>query len=135
MVYPVGSAVKNTSPNRTFAKLKSNSLFLSGYAKILKTSGISQNIGLKMRRKRLPKVQYTLREISCGIQFLGFADERSNILMQPFLPIMSMSILKSMDSLLKQVSARPIMALKYCGLWSATKPSLYPRNRKCRLNS
>src|SRR3989338_10745048 len=31
----------------------------------------------QMMRKRLPKVQYTLREISCGVQFLGFGDERS----------------------------------------------------------
>ena len=27
----------------------------------------------QMIRKRLPKVQYTLREISCGVQFLGFS--------------------------------------------------------------
>jgi len=27
-------------------------------------------------RKKLPKWQYTFREISCGIQFLGFSDER-----------------------------------------------------------
>ena len=32
-----------------------------------------------MMRNRLPKVQYTFREVSCGVQFLGFVDERSLI--------------------------------------------------------
>jgi len=32
---------------------------------------------LQMTLKKLPKIQYTFREVSCGIQFLGFADERS----------------------------------------------------------
>ena len=30
----------------------------------------------QMMDKRLPKVQYTFREISCGVQFLGFSEER-----------------------------------------------------------
>jgi len=34
---------------------------------------------------RLPKKQYTFREVSCGIQFLGFADEISITLDKPIM--------------------------------------------------
>jgi len=30
-----------------------------------------------MKRKELPKVQYTARDVTSGMMFLGFADERS----------------------------------------------------------
>ena len=32
---------------------------------------------IQMKRYKLPQYQYTLREVSCGIQFLGFGNELS----------------------------------------------------------
>jgi hypothetical protein len=32
---------------------------------------------LEMKEKKLPKVQYTARDVTSGLIFLGFADEKS----------------------------------------------------------
>lgn len=78
----------------------------------------------QMRRKRLPKVQYTLREVSCGVQFLGFADERSLTHAEIFANYVN-EHLKKYGLLFKTGIRQTDNGSEYCGSWSATKPSAY----------
>lgn len=78
----------------------------------------------KMKRKHLPQVQYTLREISCGIQFLGFADERSLTHSWLFAEYVNEHLNKY--SLISEGGIRQTdNGAEYCGSWSAKKPSAY----------
>ena len=79
-----------------------------------------------MMRKRLPKVQYTLREISCGVQFLGFADERSIIHSELFAEHVNEHLAKY-GLIIKAGVRQTDNGSEYCGSWSATKPSAYTK--------
>ncbi len=77
-----------------------------------------------MMRNRLPKVQYTLREISCGVQFLGFADERSLTHSWLFADYVN-EHLKKYDLIAKEGIRQTDNGVEYCGSWSAKDPSAY----------
>jgi transposase len=79
-----------------------------------------------MIHKRLPKVQYTLREVSCGVQFLGFADERSLTHSWLFADYVN-EHLKKYDLLAKEGIRQTDNGVEYCGSWSAKEPSAYTR--------
>jgi transposase len=78
----------------------------------------------QMMRKRLPKVQYTFREISCGVQFLGFADERSLTHATLFAEYVN-EHLKKYDLIVEEGIRQTDNGVEYCGSWSAKEPSGY----------
>jgi hypothetical protein len=79
---------------------------------------------IQMMRKKLPKVQYTLREISCGIQFLGFADQRSMLHSELFAEYVNEHLARY--GLIIQGGVRQTdNGSEYCGSWSAKNPSAY----------
>jgi len=77
-----------------------------------------------MMRKRLPKVQYTLREISCGVQFLGFAAQRSLTHSWLFAEYVN-EHLKKYNLIAKQGIRQTDNGSEYVGSWSTKKPSAY----------
>ena len=78
----------------------------------------------QMRTKRLPKVQYTFREISCGVQFLGFADERSLINAVLFAEYIN-EHLKKHGLIVENGIRQTDNGSEYIGSWSAKNPSAY----------
>ena len=78
----------------------------------------------QMRMKRLPKVQYTFREISCGVQFLGFADERSLINATLFAGYIN-EHLKKYGLIVENGIRQTDNGSEYIGSWSAKNPSAY----------
>lgn len=77
-----------------------------------------------MTRLRLPKVQYTYREISCGIQFLGFADDRSLTHSTIFANYINYWLDKFKvlpDNSIRQTDN----GSEYCGSWQSKSPSGY----------
>lgn len=78
----------------------------------------------QMKRRRLPQVQYTFREVSCGVQFLGFADERSLTHAELFADYVN-EHLKKHNLLFKDALRQTDNGSEYCGSWSATRPSAY----------
>jgi transposase len=79
---------------------------------------------LQMMDKRLPKVQYTFREISCGIQFLGFADERSLTNAELFAGYVN-EHLKRYGLIVENGIRQTDNGSEYIGAWSAKEPSAY----------
>jgi len=80
----------------------------------------------QMKFKRLPKIQYTLREVSCGIQFLGFADDRSLTHAELFAEYVNEHLKK--HGLITEKGIRQTdNGSEYCGAWSAKGPSAYTR--------
>jgi len=82
----------------------------------------------QMKRLNLPKVQYTRREISCGILFTGFANERSLIHATLFAAYINHQMTKY-KALPKDDSARcqTDNGSEYCGSWNAKEPSAYTK--------
>lgn len=78
----------------------------------------------QMMRKKLPKVQYTFREVSCGIEFLGFADERSLIHSTLFADYIN-EHLKKYGLIVENGIRQTDNGVEYCGSWSAKKSSAY----------
>ena len=78
----------------------------------------------QMRTKKLPKVQYTFREISCGVQFLGFADERSLINATLFAGYIN-EHLKKYGLIIENGIRQTDNGSEYIGSWSAKNPSAY----------
>ena len=78
----------------------------------------------QMMRKRLPKMQYTFREVSCGVQFLGFADERSITHAKLFAEYVN-EHLKKHDLIVENGIRQTDNGGEYCGSWSAKNPSAY----------
>jgi transposase len=79
---------------------------------------------LQMMTKGLPKVQYTFREISCGVQFLGFADERSLTNAELFADYVN-EHLKRYGLIIKNGIRQTDNGSEYIGSWSAKEPSAY----------
>jgi len=81
----------------------------------------------QMKRLNLPTVQYTRREISCGILFLGFANERSLIHATLFAAYINHQMTKY--KALPEDSARcqTDNGSEFCGSWNAKEPSAYTR--------
>lgn len=79
---------------------------------------------LQMRLNRLPKVQYTFREISCGVQFLGFADEKSLTHAELFAGYIN-EHLKKHNLIVPNGIRQTDNGSEYIGAWSAKEPSAY----------
>ncbi|MCX6354968.1 MAG: leucine zipper domain-containing protein, partial [Candidatus Aureabacteria bacterium] len=78
----------------------------------------------QMRLYKLPKVQYTFREISCGVQFLGFADERSLTHAELFAGYIN-EHLKKYNLIVENGIRQTDNGSEYIGAWSAKEPSAY----------
>ena len=78
----------------------------------------------QMRRLRLPKTQYTFREVSCGVQFLGFADERSLTNSELFAEYIN-EHLEKYGLIVEQGIRQTDNGSEYIGSWSAKEPSAY----------
>lgn len=78
----------------------------------------------QMTRKRLPKVQYTFREVSCGIQFLGFSEERSLTHAKLFADYIN-EHLKKFNLLTPGDIRQTDNGSEYIGSWAAKDPSAY----------
>ena len=81
----------------------------------------------QMKRLRLPAVQYTLREVSCGMLFLGFSDELSLTHATLFAEYINHYL--SMYKALPDSGARRQTdnGVEYCGSWNAKEASAYTR--------
>lgn len=81
---------------------------------------------IPMMRKKLPKVQYTLREISCGVQFLGFSDARSLAHSELFADYVN-EHLKKYGLIVEKGIRQTDNGSEFCGSWSAKEPCAYTR--------
>ena len=81
----------------------------------------------QMKRLNLPKVQYTRREISCGILFTGYANERSLIHATLFAAYINCQMKKY--KALPEDSARlqTDNGSEFVGSWNAKEPSVYTK--------
>ncbi len=75
---------------------------------------------LQMKRLNLPKVQYTFREISCGILFTGFANQRSLTHSQLFAVYIN-HFLKKFNALPENIPSfrQTDNGSEYIGSWNA----------------
>ena len=81
---------------------------------------------IQMKTRKLPKVQYTHREVSCGIQFLAFADELSLTHATLFAKRINQHLEK--HGLLPEEAIRQTdNGSEYIGSWNAKKASAYTR--------
>lgn len=78
----------------------------------------------QMMNKRLPQVQYTHREVSCGVQFLGFANERSLIHAMLFTEYIN-EHLKKYSLIVENGIRQTDNGSEYIGAWNAKNPSAY----------
>lgn len=78
----------------------------------------------QMMSKRLPQWQYTFREVSCGIQFLGFSEERSLTNATLFAKYIN-EHLKKFKLLTPGNIRQTDNGAEYCGSWCAKNPSAY----------
>ncbi len=79
---------------------------------------------IQMKLRRLPKIQYTLREVGCGVQFLGFADERSLTHAALFADYVN-EHLKKFGLIIKKAKRQTDNGSEYRGAWTTKKPSAY----------
>ena len=80
----------------------------------------------QMKQLRLPAVQYTYREVSCGILFLGFSDELSLTHSTLFAYYIN-SQLSKYKALPEAAYRQTDNGVEYCGSWNAKNPSAYTR--------
>ncbi len=81
---------------------------------------------VNMKRKKLPRIQYTHREVSTGIMFMGFGDERS----LQHSTIFAIYINRHLEAygLLPEESIRQTdNGSEYIGSWNAKKESSYTK--------
>jgi len=78
----------------------------------------------QMMDNGLPKVQYTHREVSCGVQFLGFSNERSLINAMLFTEYIN-EHLKRYGLIVENGIRQTDNGSEYIGAWSAKNPSAY----------
>jgi len=81
---------------------------------------------LQAKMHHLPMIQYTYREVSCGILFLGFANERSLTHAQLF-AIYINHFLKKFKALPENALRQTDNGSEYIGSWNAKEPSAYTR--------
>ena len=74
----------------------------------------------------LPKVQYTYREVSCGILFLAFANVRSLTHAQLFAAYIN-HFLAKFNALPQESRRQTDNGSEYIGSWNAKEPSAYTR--------
>jgi len=78
----------------------------------------------QMMDNKLPKVQYTHREVSCGVQFLGFSNERSLINAMLFTEYIN-EHLKKYSLIVENGIRQTDNGSEYIGAWNAKEPSAY----------
>lgn len=78
----------------------------------------------QMKALDLPNVQYSFREVSCGILFLGFASQRSLTHAHLFAVYIN-HFLKKFNALPKNSRRQTDNGSEYIGAWNAKKPSAY----------
>ena len=81
----------------------------------------------QMKRLNLPTVQYTRREVSCGILFLGFANELSLIHATLFASYINHHLTKYKVSPDLSTYCQTDNGSEFCGSWNAKEPSAYTR--------
>jgi len=81
----------------------------------------------QMQSLNLPRVQYTFREISCGVQFLGFANERSLTHTTLFAKYINAHFKKWCNVLPESLDRQTDNGSEYCGSWNAREVSSYTR--------
>ena len=81
----------------------------------------------QMKRLNLPTVQYTRREISCGILFLGFANELSLIHATLFASYINNQMAKYKAMPEDSARCQTDNGSEFIGSWNAKKPSAYTR--------
>jgi transposase len=81
---------------------------------------------LQMKTLNLPKIQYTFREVSCGILFLGFSNQRSLIHSQLF-AIYINHFLAKYKALPNSSVRQTDNGSEYIGSWNAKEPSCYTK--------
>ena len=81
---------------------------------------------LQARLLNLPRFQYTFREVSCGILFLGFANNASLTHAELF-AIYINHFLKKFKALPKEPMRQTDNGSEYIGSWNAKEPSAYTR--------
>ena len=81
---------------------------------------------LQMKMLNLPKVQYSFREVSCGILCLGFANQRSLIHSELF-AIYINHFLKKYKALPDQSVRQTDNGSEYIGSWKAKESSIYTK--------
>ena len=79
---------------------------------------------IQMKTLNLPKVQYTFREISTGILFLGFANQRS-LTHSVLFAIYINHFLRKFNVLPKSSIRQTDNGSEYIGSWNAKEPSDY----------
>ncbi len=79
----------------------------------------------QMKRLNLPTVQYTRREVSCGILFLGFANERSLIHATLFAAFINYQLTKYKALPDLPTYCQTDNGGEFCGSWNAKEPSAY----------
>ena len=80
----------------------------------------------QMKKNNLPKIQYTFREISCGILALGFAQQKSLIHAQLF-AIYINHYLKKYNALPDRSIRQTDNGSEYIGSWNAKESSIYTK--------
>jgi hypothetical protein len=81
---------------------------------------------LQAKIHHLPKVQYTFREVSCGILFLGFAESISLTHAQLFATYIN-HFLAKFEALPEESRRQTDNGSEYIGSWNAKEPSAYTR--------
>ena len=81
----------------------------------------------QMKRLNLPVVQYTRREISCGILFTGFANERSLIHATLFAAYINYQMAKYKAMPDDSACCQTDNGGEFCGAWNAKEPSAYTK--------
>ena len=81
---------------------------------------------LQAKILNLPQVQYTFREVSCGILFLGFANNLSLTHAELFAVYIN-HFLKKFNALPQKPMRQTDNGSEYIGSWNAKEPSAYTR--------
>jgi transposase-like protein len=81
---------------------------------------------LQAKLLNLPKVQYTFREVSCGVLFLGFANNQSLTHANLF-AIYINHFLKKFNALPENAMRQTDNGSEYIGAWNAKNSSAYTR--------
>jgi transposase len=80
----------------------------------------------QMRRLNLPSVQYSHREISCGVLLMGFANELSLIHATLFAAYVNRQLARY-KALPESSRRQTDNGSEFCGSWNAKEPSAYTR--------
>jgi len=81
----------------------------------------------QMKRLNLPSIQYTRREVSCGILFLGFANELSLIHATLFAAYINYQLTKYKALSDLSTYCQTDNGVEFCGSWNAKEPSAYTK--------